>query len=130
MVVVEIRRPYFDEESHTIEWQTRAVVVANPDGIKVSTSTTDEAPCVLAGSVVEASSGDLVDAEAAPERWARSLPDAYRSGDLVAIVTHDDHPAPVDSLDNGADEPTIPEPPAPEFSEPSETQSREVTTVP
>ena len=109
---------------------TCAVVVANPNGVKISPSTTDEAPCVLMGSLVEASSGDSVDAESAPERWARSLPDAYRSGDLVAIVTHDDHPAPVDSLDDGADEPTIPEPPAPEFSETSETQSGEVTTVP
>jgi hypothetical protein len=129
MVVVEIRRPYFDEESQTIEWQTRAVVVANSDGVKISPSTVDEAPCVLAGAVVEASSGESVDAESAPERWARSLPDAYRSGDLVAVVTHDDHPAPVDSLDDGANEPTIPEPPTPEFSETSETHSGEVTTV-
>jgi hypothetical protein len=128
MVVVEIRRPYFDEESQTIEWQTRATVVADSDGVKISPAS-DDAPCVLTDPIVDACSGDQVDAESAPERWARSLPDAYRSGDLVAIVTHDDQPAPVDCVDSSAREPAIPEPPAPEFSETSETQTGEVTTV-
>jgi hypothetical protein len=129
MVVVEIRRPYFDEESQTIDWQIRAVVLANSDGVKISAAP-DETPCVLTETLVEASSGDVVDAASAPERWARSLPDAYRSGDLVAVVTHDDHPpAAVDSLDDGVEEPMIPEPPTPEFSETSATQTGEVTTV-
>jgi hypothetical protein len=128
MVVVEIRRPYFDEESQAIDWQIRAVVVANPDGVKISAAP-DEARCVLPDPLVEASSGDIVGATDSPERWARSLPDAYRSGDLVAVVTHDDHPHPIDSLGGDVDEPLIPEPPAPEFSESSETQTGEVTTA-
>ena len=35
MVVVEIRRPYFDEETQTIAWQMRAMVRATPEGVNV-----------------------------------------------------------------------------------------------
>ena len=76
---------------------------------------------------MEIVSGEMVDPETQPERWARSLPDAYRSGDLVAVVVHDDHPVPIETLGR-IDEPQIPEPPVPELAE-SETHAPSVTTT-
>lgn len=126
MVDVEIRRPYFDEESQTIKWQLRGIVRASADGVRIS-AVQDDAPCVLAEPVMEASTGEMVDSAIEPERWARSLPDAYRSGDLVAVVVHDDDPSEVQTLGD-IDEPVIPDPPQPEFGE-SQKLAHEVTTV-
>ena len=126
MVDVEIRRPYFDEESQTIKWQLRAIVRATGDGVRVS-AVGDDAPCVLTDPVLEGSTGQMVDSASEPERWARSLADAYRSGDLVAVVVHDDSPVDVEPIGE-VDEPTIPDPPQPELSE-GQQLAREVTTA-
>lgn len=126
MVVVEIRRPYFDEESQTIKWQTRGMVRATPEGVNVA-MVSDSAPCIVQGTVVEASSGELVDPVTEPERWARSLVDAYRTGDLVAVVLHDDAPSPPEAAPN-EDEPVIPEPPQPKLGE-IQASADEVTTA-
>jgi hypothetical protein len=118
MVDVEIRRPYFDEESRTIEWQHLALVRADSTVISIY----GESSCVLDGPVVDATTGDVVDRATSPERWARNLPDAYRSGDLVALILHDDDPVAAEA-DGDIDEPTIPDPPAPEFTDDPQTES-------
>ncbi len=127
MVDVEIRRPYFDEESQGIEWQLRAIVRATTDGVKVS-AVSDDFSSLVDEPVLEASTGELVAPSTEPERWARSLPDAYRAGDLVAVVVRDDEPSEIDALGD-IDEPVIPEPPQPEFTDDQETRADEVTTV-
>jgi hypothetical protein len=40
--------------------------------------------------VLDVDSGQTVAYDADPERWARNLPNAFRSGDLVCQITHDD----------------------------------------
>ena len=62
MVVVEIRRPYFDEETQTIQWQMRAMLRATPDGVNVSVPP-DDSTSVLTESVMEIASGEMVDPE-------------------------------------------------------------------
>jgi hypothetical protein len=39
--------------------------------------------------VLDIESGQTVTYDADPERWARNLPQAFRSGDLVCCVTGD-----------------------------------------
>lgn len=126
MVDIEIRRPYFDEESQKIEWQLRGIVRATAGDIRISVAD-DDSPCVLTDPVLEASTGEMVSSAEQPERWARSLPDAYRSGDLVAVVIYDDEPLEVQTM-GGTDEPVIPDPPQPEFAE-RQTEANEVTTI-
>ena len=58
MVVVEIRRPYFDEETQTIQWQMRAMLRATPDGVNASVPP-DDSTSVLTESVMEIASGEM-----------------------------------------------------------------------
>lgn len=52
--------------------------------------------------VVSLRSGDSIRFDDAPEDWARSLPLAYRAGDLIAAVIHDDDPIDPDNVGRGA----------------------------
>jgi hypothetical protein len=107
MVEVEIRTPLHDEEAQSIEWKHLAFVRADSDGVKVY----GDAACVPDDSVISPNTGKRVDCSAHPEEWTRSLPDAYRSGDIVAVILHDDS-APESEQREDVEEPSIPEPPA------------------
>lgn len=48
--------------------------------------------------VVSLRTGDQVRFEDDPEEWARSLPTAYRTGDVIVNVLHDDNPIRDDEL--------------------------------
>lgn len=48
--------------------------------------------------VVSLRTGDQVRFENDPEEWARSLPTAYRTGDVIVNVLHDDNPTRAEEL--------------------------------
>jgi hypothetical protein len=108
MVEVEIRMPRHDEEAGAIVWESLALVRADENGMNVYGDTS----YVPDESVIHVVTGKEIDHTSAPEEWARNLPYAYRSGDVVAVVLHDDDPMDLPPA-APCDEPMIPEP---EFS--------------
>jgi hypothetical protein len=117
MVEIEIRTPVYNEESEQIEWEALAVLRADGDEL---TAVGNKA-VVTPGPVVSVTTGESVHPEDNAEDWARSLPDAFRSGDLVAIVIRDDDPPLVDNGTLDDPEPQIPEPPVPALDEDRQT---------
>jgi hypothetical protein len=112
MIGVEIRTPRFNEESQEIEWHSLAHVWAENHEIKLG----GDESVVHWGPVMSPSLGRSVHPSEDPEEWTRSLPHAYRGGDLVAVLLRDDA-APADGVvDTDIAEPDFPEP-AP-FGEP------------
>ena len=107
MVEVEIRSPRFSDESRVVEWRGLARVCADGTDIRVGG---DESVVHMA-PVVSLSLGKSVHPRDNPEEWARNLPQAYRSGDLVAVLIRDDA-APAVQHQPDVVEPEIPEPPA------------------
>jgi hypothetical protein len=115
VVDVELRSPIFNEESGQIEWRTRALVRADGADVELyrpAGGAVDCAPIIdTAMDVVDIATGEVVSSSDGAERWARNLPYAFRSGDMVAVVVHDDDPAATPPASTN-DEPT-PEIPAP-----------------
>lgn len=110
MIEVEIRTPTYNEESQAIEWERLALVRADDGEITVY----GDESVLFEGPVMGIASGRPVEPDEAPDEWVRSLPYAYRSGDLVAVVLHDDAPPALDNAELEP-EPEIPEPPAPQL---------------
>lgn len=113
MVRVEIRTPTYNEESQTIESALLAIVEA--DGSRLGIE--GDKSCVPLDPVVSATTGRRIDPTSEPEEWARNLPGAYRAGDLIAVIRHDDAPPEQQIPDDGEHEPAIPDPPTPVFTE-------------
>lgn len=90
MVLVEIESPVYDEEAGGARRIWRATVKADGDQLVFR----GEEELVAGGDlpVVDPSSGDALTGREDPEVWARSLPYAFRAGDLMAVVVHDDSP--------------------------------------
>jgi hypothetical protein len=90
MVAVELRSPVFSEKTGQIEWCTRALVRAEDGDLTISS--VGEAGVVVDRDmkVIDLATGSTLDSADEPEAWARNLPSAYRSADLVAVVVHDD----------------------------------------
>ncbi len=118
MVEVEIRMPRHNEEAQTIDWKRLALVRADAEGVQVY----GDPSCVPDDSVISATSGKQIDMASSPEEWARNLPYAYRAGDLVAVLLHDDEPAEIEANEE-VSEPVIPNPPVEEFAEDTEDTS-------
>ena len=89
MVRVELQTPIHERDAGTVRWAP--LVTLTVDGqkheIEGSSSLID-----LALPVVSLRSGEQIRFADDPEEWARSLVLAYRSGDLLAVVVHDDAP--------------------------------------
>jgi len=114
MLEVEIRTPLYDEEAGQVKWRVLALVRADGDDLTIYRQ--DESEVISTEMpVIDAATGSRVTAAEDPERWVRNLPDAYRSGDLVAIVLTDtDAPAPTERPEDAATSaPRIPAPPQP-----------------
>jgi hypothetical protein len=90
VVLVEIESPAYDEEAGSAHLIWRATVKADGDHLEIR----GEEEIVAGGDlpVVDPSTGDQLTGRDNPELWARSLPYAFRSGDLMAKVVHDDSP--------------------------------------
>ena len=106
MVEVEILAPTYNEESQTVAWQGVALVRAVASDVTIYGDQSVLQPI----RVMSITHGKSIDIDEDAEEWARSLPDAYRAGDLVAVVLHDDSP-PVVEDDGDIVEPHIPDPP-------------------
>jgi hypothetical protein len=112
MVIVEVRSPFFNEEEGRADSRLLALVRAEGDHVEVSGSH----PQVIDRGmpVLDTGSGETIYAAHAAEQWTRGLPDAFRSGDLVATIVLDSDP-PEDKGDDkpvaAVDLPTIPAPP-------------------
>jgi hypothetical protein len=115
MVVVEICAPIYDEESNQIESRMRALVKAEGEDLEITGDANVLGDQLFA--VVDIQTGKQLTSNDDPEAWARNLPYAYRSGDLVARVVIDtDGPktptVPASGAPSRRDLPTIPAPPA------------------
>lgn len=113
MVEIEIRTPIYNEESEQIEWKALAVIRADSDQLIA----VGDKSVVMPGPVLSVTTGETVDPRDNPEEWARSLPDAFRAGDLVAVVIRDEDAPRVENGTIDAPEPEIPEPPVSAFDE-------------
>lgn len=90
MVHVELRTPIPDPASRSVRWEP--LVSLRVDDGRPPEIEGDRTLLDLTMTVVSLSTGESIRFEDAPEDWARSLPLAYRAGDLVAAVIHDDDP--------------------------------------
>ncbi len=90
MVLVEIQSPVYDEEAGNARRLWRATVKAYGDRLEIH----GEEELVAGGDlpVVDPSTGEQLHSRDDPELWARCLPYAFRAGDLIAVVIHDDSP--------------------------------------
>ncbi|MGI8729287.1 MAG: hypothetical protein ACR2LK_04755 [Solirubrobacteraceae bacterium] len=111
MVETEIRAPRIDPDTHEITWMTLARVCADGDSFEIG----GDDRVVQRGPVFSLALRTSLHMKENPEEWTRSLPHAYRGGDLVAVLLRDDDPPIVDDAGYPTFvEPEIPEPtPAP-----------------
>jgi hypothetical protein len=89
MIVVEIHSPVFDEEAGSEQLRWRATVKAKRHGgIEIQ----GERELVAGGElpVRDWRTGERLLAADDPENWVRSLPQAFRAGDLVVEIVYDD----------------------------------------
>jgi hypothetical protein len=107
MVVVEVSRPIFNEETGKIDWSSAAIVRADGEDLAI-TGNGDVVP----STVVDLATGSAVALHDNPELWARNLPYAYRSGDLVAVAIIDTDPPQLPDEQPADVQITIPAPPA------------------
>lgn len=108
MVEVEIRAPVYDEEDQTTESKLVALVTA--DGGSLAVEPAEARWAVPDAPVVSMSTGKSINSDDDPEEWARNLPYAYRSGDLVAVLRRDDDPPDIDAREHDDAVPEIPQP--------------------
>ena len=110
MVEVEIRSPVFNEETGSIEWRERVLVRAEGQNIDFwgDRDVVDPAMPVLSKRT-----GRTIIAVDDCEDWARNLPFAFRSGDVVAAVLVDTNPPELEDVEDAGPAPTIPAPPQP-----------------
>lgn len=73
-----------------LEWDR--VAVLRVDGTHFEVEGDQDFAEVRDIEVLDVESGQTVTYDADPERWARNLPHAFRSGDLVCHVTGDEAP--------------------------------------
>ncbi len=110
MVEVEIRSPVYDTESGSITWRGRAIVRADGGNLEIHPV---DLPVDLNLVVVDLASGRQISGHDDPELWARNLPQAFRSGDLVAAVLQDTDPPAEPWMPDDRRPPVIPAPPRP-----------------
>jgi hypothetical protein len=86
-VMIEISFSVLRRQVGELEWER--VAVLHVDGTHVEVEGDQDFGEVRDIEVFDVESGQSVTFDADPERWARNLPNAFRSGDLVCEVTHD-----------------------------------------
>lgn len=89
MVEFEMRAPVPDKAGHEIEWRTLTRVRIEGEHVDVEG---DERIVDFSVPVTSLRTGEQLIFEDNKEEWARNLPDAYRSGDLVVVILGDDDP--------------------------------------
>jgi hypothetical protein len=79
--MIEIRFIAPRRRDHQLDWDLIATV--RVDGTRFEIEGDQDFAEVLDIEVLDVASGQSVTFDADPERWARNLPQAFRSGDLV-----------------------------------------------
>ena len=100
MVRVELQTPIHEREAGTVRWEPLAALTVDGDGHQIEG---DSSLLDLDLPVVSLRRGEQIRFTDDPEEWARSLVLAYRSGDLIATVVHDDMPVTEDELAGAAE---------------------------
>lgn len=101
MVRVELRTPIYDHASgEGLRWETLVSIEAQDDHTPRVTG--DGALLDLDMPVVSLRTGETIHFSDHPEDWTRSLPLAFRAGDLVATVVADDEPITDDDMARAA----------------------------
>lgn len=101
MVHVELQTPIPDVPNRTVRWET--LVSLRVENGHAPVFDGDQGLIHLDIPVVSLRTGQSIHFEDAPEDWARSLPLAYRAGDLVAAVIHDDDPIAPEDIGQSAE---------------------------
>lgn len=97
MVELQIRSPSLNEDTREIEWVVLTRLrVSSGDAVEIEG---DDQLLDFSVPVVSLRTGELLLFEKDKEEWARNLPNAYRAGDYVVEVFHDDDPIPRDALE-------------------------------
>lgn len=86
--MIEIRFSAPHSENGRIEWEL--VALLRVDGTQLTIDGDQDFADACDIEVLDIDSGQTVTFDADPERWARNLPYAFRSGDLVCEIAHDD----------------------------------------
>lgn len=88
--MIEIRFSVPRRRHDALEWDHVAVV--RVDGTHFELEGDQDFAEIRDIEVHDVATGQSVTFDADPERWARNLPHAFRSGDLVCEVFHDSAP--------------------------------------
>lgn len=95
MVRVELQTPIHEHDTNTVRWEPLVVLTVNGEEHSVDG---DASLLDFELPVVSLRRGEQITFEQDPEEWTRSLVGTYRSGDLLAVVAHDDAPITEDEI--------------------------------
>jgi hypothetical protein len=87
--MIEIRFTVPRRHGHALEWNPVATICV--DGTHFEIDGDQDFADVRDIEVLDVASGQSVTFDADPERWARNLPQAFRSGDLVCETSTMQH---------------------------------------
>ncbi|MGH2783379.1 MAG: hypothetical protein ACRDL4_16365 [Thermoleophilaceae bacterium] len=95
MIRVELQTPIHERTAGTIRWEPLVGLTVDGEEHQIEG---DSSLLDLDLPVVSLRRGKQIRFSDDPEEWARSLVLAYRSGDLIATVVHDDAPVSEEEL--------------------------------
>lgn len=101
MVQVELQTPIHERDAGTVRWESLVALTVEGEEHKIEG---DGSLLDLDLPVVSVRRGEQIRFSDDPEEWARSLVLAYRSGDLIATVVHDDAPVSEEELARAAEQ--------------------------
>lgn len=101
MVRVELQTPIHERDAGTVRWEPLVALTVDGEEHKIEG---DSSLLDLHLPVVSLRRGEQIRFSDDPEEWARSLVLAYRSGDLIATVVHDDAPVSEEELTRAAEQ--------------------------
>lgn len=106
MIQIEIRTPNVDPHREHVAWEGIAWLRVEGSEYQLDDPT---GAIDLTVPAPDLRSGRTLQFETDPEEWARSLPAVYRGPEIVAAVTHDDNPVPVDDAGVERESVSVPE---------------------
>ena|SRR2546430_8973001 len=96
MVSLKFAIPRWDPDARRMEYRPVAEVWVNGPAVHIEG---DASVFDTAIPLIEPGTGERLTFEPDPERWARALPSAYRSGQLeVTAFVHADSPVPAGKI--------------------------------
>ena len=96
MVHIALQTPIHDQATGALRWET--LVSLRVEGGQSPAIEGERGLIDLGMPVVSLRTGEAINFADDPEEWTRSLVLAYRAGDLVATILHDDAPVSEDDI--------------------------------